>query len=216
MGCSTPGLPVHHQPRSWLKLMSIESVILSNHLILSRPLPLLPSVFPSIRVFSNGLVLCIRWPKDWSFSFTISPSSEYSGLSSFRIDWFDCLAVQGTLKSFFQHHNLKASVLWCSAFLIAQLSHPYMTTGKAIALAVWTFVGQVMSLLFDMLSRFVTVFLPRSKRLSVLWLQALSTVTLEPRNVKSVTAPTFFPFCLPWSDGTRCHDLNFLIVEFSS
>ena len=160
-----------------------------NHLIFC--LPLLPSVFPSIKVFSSDSALCIRWPKYWNFS--IRPSIEYSGLISFRIDWFDLLAVQGTLKSFFQHHNLKASILWCSAFFIVQFSHPYMTTGKAIAFTIWTFVGKVMSLLFNMLSRFVTVFLPRSKCLSISWLQSLSTVILEPRNVKSVTASTFFP-----------------------
>ena len=147
--------------QSLLKLMSIESVMPSNHLILCHPL--LPSVFPGIRVFSNGSVLHIRWPKYWIFS--ISPSNDYSGLISFRIDWFDLLTVQGTLKSLLQHHSLKASVLWCSAFLMVQLSHPYMTTGKTTALTRWTFVEKVMSLLFHMLSRFVIAFLPRSKRL---------------------------------------------------
>ena len=144
---------------SWslLKLMSIESVMLSSHLILCRPV-LLPSIFPSIRVFSNESVLCFRWPKYWSFSFSISPPSEYSGLISFRIDWFDLLAVQGTLKILLQHHSSKASIFRLSAFFIVHLSHPYMTTGKTIALSRWTFVGKVMSLLFNMLSRFVSFF----------------------------------------------------------
>ena len=148
MDCSTPGLPVHHQLLEPLKLLSIELVMPSNHLILCRPL-LLPSVLPSIRVFSNETVLCIRWPKYWSFSLSISPSNEYSGLISFRIDWLDLLAVQRTLKSLFQHHISKASVLWCSALFVVQLSHPYMTTGKTIAFTKWTFVGKVMSLLED-------------------------------------------------------------------
>ena len=145
--------------------MSLKLVMQSNHLALCRPLFLLPSIFPSIRVVSKESVLRIRWPKYWSFSFSISPSNEYSGLISFRIDWFDLLAVQGTLKSFFQHYSSKASVLWCSAFFIVQLSHPYMTTGKTIALTRWTFVSKVMSLLFNMLSRLVIAFLPRSKHL---------------------------------------------------
>ena len=149
---------------SWslLRLMSIESVMPSNLLILRHPLLLPPSIFPSIRVFSNESVLHIRWPKYWSFSFSISPSNEYSGLISFWMDWLDLLAVQGTLKSLLQHHRLKASILWCSAFFIIQFSHPYMTTGKTIALTRWTFVGKVMSLLLNMLSRLVTTFLPRS------------------------------------------------------
>ena len=159
MDCSTPGFPVHHS-RSLLKLMSIESMILSNRLILYHPLPLLPSILPSIRVFSNESVLPIRWPKYWSFSFSISPSNEYSGLISFSIDCFDLLAVQGTLKSLLQHHNSKASILRRSPFFIVQLSHPYMTTGKTIALTRQTFVGKVMSLLFNMLSRLVIAFLP--------------------------------------------------------
>ena len=141
--------------QSLLKLMSIESVMPSNHLILGHPLLLPPSIFPSIRVFSNESVLCIRWPKDWSFSFNVSPSKEYSGLISFRVDWFDLLAVQGTFKGLLQHHSSKASIFWRSAFFIVQLSHPYMTAGKTIALTRWTFVGKVMSLLFNMLSRFV-------------------------------------------------------------
>ena len=151
--------------RSLLKLMSIESVMPSNHVILCRPLLLLPSIFPSIRVFSNESVLLIRQPKYWSFSFSISSSSEYLGLISFKKDWLDLLAVQGTLKSFLQHHSSKASILQCSAFFIVQLSHGYMTTGKTIALTRWTLVGKVMSLLFNMLSRLVITFLPRSKYL---------------------------------------------------
>ena len=166
-----------------LKLMSIESVMPSNHLILCRPLLLLPSIFPSIRVFSNESALYIRWPKYWSFSFNISPSKEYPGLVSFRMDWLDRLAVQGTLKSLLQHHSSKATILLHSAFFIVQLSHPYMTNGKTIALNSWTFVGKVMSLLFNMLSRFVIAFLPRSKRLLISWLQSPSTVILEPKKI---------------------------------
>ena len=165
MDCSTPGLPVHHQLHSLLKLMSIESVMPSNHLILCCPLLLPPSIFPTIKVFSNELVLCIRWPKYWNFSFSISPSNEYSELISFRMDWLDLLAVQGTLKSLLQNHSSKASVLRCSAFFIVQLSHPYLTTGKTIALTRRIFVGKVMSLLFNMLSRLVITYLPRSKSL---------------------------------------------------
>ena len=157
---------------SWnlLKLMSITSMMPSNHLILCCPLLLPTSIFPSIRVFSSESVLCIRWSKYWTFSFSISPSNECSGLISFRMDWFDLLAVQSTLKSLLQHHSSKASILWCSAFFMVQLSHPYMTTGKTIALTRWTFVGKVMSLLFNMLSRLVIAFLPRSKHLLVAWL----------------------------------------------
>ena len=169
MDCRTPGLPVTNS-RSLLKLMSIESVMPSNHLILCLPLLLLPSIFPSIRVFSNELVLCFRWPKYWSFSLSISPSNEYSGLISFRMDWLDLLAVQGTLKSLLRHHSSKTSILRRSAFFTVQLSHPYMTTGKTIAFTRWTFVGKVMSLLFNMLSRLVITFLPRSKSLLILWL----------------------------------------------
>ena len=146
--------------------MSIESVMPSNHLILCHPLLLLPSIFPSIRVFSNESALCIRWPKDWSFTFNISPSNEHSGLI-FRMDWFDLLAVQGTLKSLLQHHSSKASIVQCSTFFIVQLSHPYMTTGKTIALTRQTFVSKVMSLVFNMLSRLVITFLPRSKHLLI-------------------------------------------------
>ena len=154
-----------------LRLMSIKSVMPSNHFILCCPLLLLPSVFPSIRVFSSELALHIRWPKYWSFSFNISPFNEYSGLVSFRIDWFDLLAVQGTLESLLQHHNSKASVLRHSAFCIVQLSHPHMTTGKTIALTRQTFVRKVISLLSNMLSRLVIAFLPRSKHLLISWLQ---------------------------------------------
>ena len=155
----------------------------SNHLIFCYPLLLLLSIFPSIRVFSNESVLCIRWPKYWSFSFSISPSNEYSGLISFRMTWLDLLAVQGTLKSLLQHHSSKVSILWCSAFVIVQLSHPHMTTGKTIALTIWTFVGKVMSLLFNMLSGLVITFLPRSKHLLISWLQSPSAVILESKEI---------------------------------
>ena len=164
--------------------MSIESVMPSNHLILCCPLLLLPSIFPSIRVFSNESVLCIRWPKYWSFSFSISPSNEYSELIFFRIDWLDLLAVQGTLKSLLQHHSSKALILQHSAFFIVQLLHPYMTTGKTIPLTRQTFVGRVMSLLFNMQSRLVITFLPRSKHLLISWLQSPSAVILEPKKKK--------------------------------
>ena len=171
--------------RSLLKLMSIESVMPSNHLILCRPL-LLPSIFPSIRVFSNELALHMRWPKYWSFSFSISPSNEYSGLISFRFDWFDLLAVQGTLKSLLQHYSSKASVLLHAAFFMVRFLHPYMTTGKTIALIRWNFVGKMMSLLFSMLSRLIIAFLPRSKCLLISWLQSPSAVILEPKKIKSL------------------------------
>ena len=183
MNCSMPGLPVHHQLPESTTPMSLESVMPSNHLILCRPLLLLPSIFPSIRVFSNESVLRMRWPKYWSFSFNISPSSEYSGLISFRMDWLDLLAVQGTCKSLISHHSSRASVPQDSAFFIVQLSHPYMTTGKTIALTRWTFIGKVTSLLFNMLSRLVITFLPRSKRLLISWLQSPSAVILEPRKI---------------------------------
>ena len=160
--------------------MSIELVMPSSYLLLCRRLLLLPSILPSIRVFSNESALLIRWPKYWSFSFNIRPSNEHPGLISFRMDWLDLLAVQGTLKSL-QHHSSKASVLRCSAFFIVQLSHPYLTTGKTIALTRWTFVDKVMSLLFNMLSRLAITFLPRSKHLLISWLQSPSAVILEPR-----------------------------------
>ena len=172
----------------------------SSHLILCHPLLLLPSIFPSNRVSSNESVLRIRWPKYWNFSFSINPSNEYSGLNSFRMDWFDLLAVQGTLKSFLQLHSSKALVLQCSAFYIVQLSHPYMTTGKTIALTRWTFVGKVMSLLFNMLSRLIIAFLPRSKCLLISWLQSPSAVILEPRIIKSVTPLFAHLFAVKWWD----------------
>ena len=173
--------------------MSIESVMPSSHVILCRPLLLLSPIPPSIRVFSNESTLCMRWPKYWSVSFSISPSNEHPGLISFRMDWWDLLAVQGTLKSLLQHHSSKASTFWHSAFLTIQLSHPYMTTGKTIALTRQTFVGRVMSLLFNMLSRLVITFLPRSKRLLISWLQSPSAVILEPQKIKSDTVPTVSP-----------------------
>ena len=162
--------------------MSIKSLMPSSHLILSRPLLLLPPIPPSIRVFSNESTLRMRWPKHWSFSFSISPYNEHPGLISFRMDWLDLLAVQGTLKSLLQHHSSKASILRCLAFFTVQLSHPYMTTGKTIALTRWTFVDKVMSLLLNMLSSLVVAFLPKSKRLLISWLQSPSAVILEPRN----------------------------------
>ena len=181
--------------------MSIESVMPSNHLILCHPLLLLPSIFPSIRVFTNELALCIRWPKYWNFSFSISPSNEYSKLISFKIDWFNLFAVQETLKSLLQHHNWKASVLQRSAFFMVQLSQLYTTTGKTIALTRWTFVSKVMSLLFNSMSRLVIAFLPRSRCLLISWLQSPSAVILEPKKRKSVTASTFSPFiCMKWWD----------------
>ena len=180
----TPSLP---------KLTSIEVVMPSNHLILCRPLLLPPSIFPSIRVFSNQSILHIRWPKYWNFSFNISPSTQHSGLISFRMDWLDLLAIQWTLKSLLQHHSSKAPILRHSAFFIVQLSHPYMTTRKTIALTRQTFVGKVMSLLFNMLSRLVTTFLPRSKHLLISWLQSPSAVILEPKIIKSATISSVSP-----------------------
>ena len=185
MDCSMPASLSTTNSWNLLKLMSIESVTPSNHLILCCPVLLLPSIFPSIRVFSNKSAFRSRWPKYWSFSFNISPSNEHSGLISFRIDWLD-LAVQGTLKSLLQHHSSKASVLRRSAFFIVQLSHPYLTTGKTIALTRWTFVGKILSLLFNMLSRLVIAFLPRSKHLLISWLQSLSAVILEPKKINSL------------------------------
>ena len=192
MDCSTPGLPVHYQLPEILKLMSIELVMTSIHIILCHPLLLSPSIFASIRVFSNESALRIRWPKYWTFSFNmILPMN--SGLISFMMDWLDLLAVQGTLKGLLQHHSSKTSVLWCSAFFVVQLSHPYMTTGKTIPLTRWTFVGKVMSLLLNMLSRLVVTVLPRSKRLLISWLQSPSAVILEPQNIKSDTVSTVSP-----------------------
>ena len=188
-----PGFPVLHYFLEFTQLISIESVMPSNHFILCCPLLLPSSIFPNIRVFSNESVLCIRWPEYWSFSFSISPSKEYSGLISSMMDCLDLLAVQGTLKSLLQHHSLKASILWRSAFFIVRLSHSYMTTGKTIAWTRQNFVGKVMSLLFNMLSRLVIAFLPRSKRLLILWLQSPSAVILEPKKIKSVTVSFVSP-----------------------
>ena len=197
MNCSMPVSLSITDCWSLPKPMSIDLVMSSNHLILCRPILLLPSIFPSIRVFSKKSVLSIRRPKYWSFSFNISPSNEHSGLISFRMDRLDLLAVQGTLKSLLQHHSSKASILLRSAFFTVQLSHPYMTTGKTIALTRRTFVGKVMSLLFNTLSRLVITFLPRSKRLLISWLQSPSAVILEPKKLKSVTVSTVSPSILP-------------------
>ena len=195
------------------KVMSIELVMLSSHLILCWPLLLLPSILHSIRIFSNESVLHNRWPKYWSFSFNISPSNEYSGLIYFRMDWLDLPAVKGTLKSLLQHHSSKATILWHSAFFIVQLSHPYMTTGKTVALTRQTFVGKVMSLLLNMLSRLVIIFLPRSKRLNFM---AAVTICSDSGAQENKVCHWFhcFPIYLTWSDGTGCHDLCFLNVEF--
>ena len=185
-----PGFPVLHFSQSLLKPMSIESMMPFNHLILCCPL-LLPSIFPRFKVFSSESALCIRWPKYWSFSFSISPSNEYSGLISFRMEWLDLLAVQGTLKSLLQHHSSKASVLQCSAFFIVQLSHPYMTTGKTIAWTKWTLFGKVMSLLFKMLPRFVIAFLLKSKQLLISWLQSPTCqicIRFSFQRIQSLTA----------------------------
>ena len=194
--------------------MSVELEMPSNHLILSHPLLLPPSIFPSIRVFSNESALCIRWPKYWSFSFSISSSNEYPGLISFRIDWLALLAVQGTLKRLLQHHSSKGSILWCSIFYMVQISHPYMTTGKTIALTRLIFVSKVMSLLFNMLSRFVIAFLPRSKHLLISWLQSPSTVILDSKKIKSVTVSIFTLIYVRWSDETWYNDLSFLNYSY--
>ena len=190
-----PGFPVRHQLGSLLKLMSIKSMMPSNHpVILCHPFLLLLLIFPRMRVFSRESAhRTFRWPKYWSISFNISPSNQYSGLISCRINWFDLLAVQGTLWILLQHHSSKASTLQCSAFFTVQLSHPYMTTGKTIALMRWALVSKVMSLLFNMLSRFVIVFHPRSKCLFILWLQPTSAVILEPNKIKSVIVSIFSP-----------------------
>ena len=193
MDCSTPGFPVLHHLPELLKFTPIESVMPSNHLILCHPLLLLSLILPSIRVFSNASVLRIRWPKYWSFRLCISPSNEYSGLISFRIDWLDLLAIQGTLKSLLQHHSSEASILQHSASFIVQLSHPHMTTGKTTALTRWTFVGKVMFLIFNMLSRFVIAFLPNSKRLLISCLQSPSAVISEPKKIKCVTVSIVSP-----------------------
>ena len=179
--------------QSLLKLMSLKLVMPSKHLILCHPLLLLPSIFPSIRVFSNESALCIRWSKYCTFSFSISPSNEYLGLTSFRIDWLDLHAVQGALKSLLQYFSSKASILWCSAFFTVQLSHPYETTGSTTALTRWTFVSKVMSLLFNTLSKLVIAFLPRSKHLLISWLQSPSAEILEPPKIKSLTVSIVSP-----------------------
>ena len=203
--------------------MSIESVTPSNHLILYHPLILPPSIFPRIRVFSNKLVLSIRWPKYWSFSFSISPSNEYLGLISFRMDWLYLLAVQGTLKSLFQHHSSKASILQCSAFFTVQLSHTYMwengwnflfSTGKTITLTRQTFVGKVMSLLFNMLSRLIITFLPRSKQLLISCLLSSSAMILEPKKIKSVTLSTVSPSICHEVMGPDAMILVFWMLSF--
>ena len=183
----------------------------SNHLILCHPLLLLPPIPPSIRAFCSETTH-MRWPKYWSSSFSICPSNEHPGLISFRMDWLDLLAVQGTLKSLLQHHSSKASIFWRSALFTVQLSHPYLTTGKTIALTRQTFVGKVMSLLFNMLSRLVITSLPRSKRLLISWLQSPSAVILKPQKIVWHCFHCL-PIYFPWSDGTRCHDLSFLNVK---
>ena len=191
-------------PRACSNSMSIESVMPPSHLFLCHPLPLLLSTFPSIRVFSNELAICIRWPKFWSFSFSISPSNEYSGLISFRTHWFDLLAVQRTLKNLLQHHSSKASILQPSALFMVQFSHPYMTTRKSIALTIWTFVSKLMLLHFNMLSRFVITFLPRSK-----CFYSMAALIFELNKIKSVIVSIVSPMSLPWSDETSCHNLCF-------
>ena len=212
MDCSTPGFPLHHQlpelAQTLVHQVSIKSVMPSNHFILFCSLLFLPSIFPSIRVLSNESVLHIRWPKYWSLSFNISPSNEHSALISFRMDLLDLLAVQKTLKSLLRHHSSKASVLWCSAFFIVWLAHPYMTAGKNIAWTRWTFVGKVRSLLFNMLPMLVIAFLSSSKHLLILWLQSPSAVILEPPKIKSVTVsivPHLFAMkwwhWMPWSSS---------------
>jgi len=209
MNCSTPGLPVHHQlPES----TQTHVLWVGDATQPSHPLLLLPSISPSIRVFSNESALHIRWPKYWSFIFNISPCNEHPGAICFRMDWLDLLAVQGTLKCHVQHHSSKASILLCSAFFIVQLYQPCMTIGKTIALTRWTFADKVMFLLFNMLSRLLITFFPRSKRLLISWLQSPSAVILEPRKKVSHYFH-YFPIYLPWSDGTGCHDLSFLNVE---
>ena len=200
--------------QSFLKVMSIVSVMPSNHLILCHPLLLLPSIFPSIRVFSNESALCIRWPKYWSFSFSISPSNEYSGLISFRIEWFDPVGIQGTLKSLLQHHSSKASILQCSTFFMVQLSHPYMTTGKTIVFTIWTFVGNVMSLPFNTLAMFVIGFLPRSKCLLTSQVQSLSAVVLEPKKIKICHCFHCFPSICHEVMGPDAMIFIFLNAEF--
>ena len=186
----------------------------SSHLILCCPLLLLPPIPPSIRVFFNESTLRMRWPKYWSFSFSIIPSKEIPGLISFRMDWLDLLAIQGTVKSLLQYHSSKASILWCSVFFMVQLSLPHMTTGKTIALTRRSFVSKVMSPVFNMLSTFITAFLPRSKRLLISWLKSPSAVILEPKKNEVCHCFHCLPIYLPWSDRTKWHDLSFLNIEF--
>ena len=205
MDCSMPGFHVHHQ----LLKFTQSHIHRVSDAILCRPLLLLSPIPPRIRVFSNESTLRMRWSKYWSFSFSISPFSEHQGLISFRMDWLDFLPFQGTLKSLIQHYSSKTSISRCSAFFTVQLSHPYMTTGKTIALTRWTFVGKIMSLLFNMLSKLVINFLPRGKQLLISWLQSPSAVTLELQKIVSHC----FPTCFPWNDGTRYNDLSFLNVE---
>ena len=203
MDCSIPVFPLLHYLLEFAQthVHHVCDTIQPSHPVL--PLLLPPSIFPSIRFYSNESVPRIKWPKYWSFSFSISPSNEYSELISFRTDWFDLLAVQGTLKSVLQHHSSKASILQLSAFFMVQLSHPDMTPGKTIALTRWTFVGKVTSLLFNMLSMLVIAFFPRRKHLSISWLQLLSTVIWSQRKLNPLLFP-FSPIYLPWSDRTRC------------
>ena len=210
MDCLAPGFPVlHYLPEfAQTHVHWVGDAIQPSH-------PLLPASPPalSIRVFSNHSALCTRWPKYWSFSFSISSSNGYSGLISVRLNWSDFLAIQRTLKSLPQHHRSKASILQSSAFFMVQLSHQYMTTGKTIALTIWTFVSQVMSLPFNMLSRIIIAFLPRSKHLLTSWIQSSSEIILEAKKIKSATVSIFIPIHLLWSNGTRCHDLSFWEVD---
>ena len=213
MDCSTPGFPVlHYLPEFCQIHVRVCDAIQPSHPLSRCPLLFPPSILPSISVFSSESALCNRWPKYQSFS--ISPSSKCSGLISFRIDWFDLLAVRRILKSLLQYHSLEVSIMWHSAFFMVQLSHPYVITRKTIALTIWTFVGKVMSLLFNTVSRFVIAFIPRRKCLLISWLQSPSAVILEPKKRKAITATTFSAFYLPWRNRTRCHDPSFLNVEF--
>ena len=213
MNCHTPGLPVHHQLLEFTQTHVLESVIPSSHLILFVPCSSCLQSFPASGSFQMGqLFASIRWPKYWSFSISISPSNEYSGLISFRIDWLDLLAVQGTLKSLLQHHCSKASIPWCSAFFSNSHIHTWLLE-KTIILTIWTFVSKVMSLLLNMLSRLVITFLPRSRHHFLSGLQSPTAVILEPPKNKVCHCFHCFPIYLPWNDGTRCHDLSFLNVE---
>ena len=218
MDYSTPGFPVLYYLPEFAQTLVLILMTASNYLILCCSLLLLPSIFPSIiyweiYYFSSELALHIKWPECWRFSFSISPSNEYSELISFRIDWFDLLAVQGTLKSLLQHHSSKASILWPSAFFMVQLSRLYVTTGEHIALTIWAFVDKVMSLIFNMLSRFVIAFLPRSKDLLIAWLQSLSTIILEPKKVKCHSFH-FSPIYLQWSKGPVAMILVLWMLNF--